>query len=77
MPKHFCNNFGRDGTVVNERQIAHLIGAQPVSESYDVGGCFWTFPVEIAQGMCPNICKVQERARVEKQESQNPLPPKK
>ena len=34
---------------VNERQITHLIGAQPVLESYDVYICFWTFPMDIAQ----------------------------
>ena len=37
--------------------VTHLIGAQPVLESYDVFICYWTFPVEIAQGMSKIICK--------------------
>ena len=53
----------------------HIIGPQPEKESCDVFWRFWTFSVEIVQGMSKEICKHcktgKEKGR-KKQASQNP-----
>ena len=43
-------------SLLNEREITHLIGAQPVLESYAVSDGFWALPLEIAEGMSQTIC---------------------
>ena len=61
---------------LNEHQLTHLHGAQPVLASFDAFWCFWTFLVKIAQGMSKRLTCRRE-TREEKHESQNTPPSKK
>ena len=45
---------------IDEGQIMHRIGTQPVSELYAVFWCSWTFPVEIAQGIPQHLCSCKK-----------------
>ena len=68
------------GCVHNERQITHLIGAQPVLESYEIFWWFWIFSVEIAQGISKKICYYcntkKEKGEEKKGKLEPPPPPK-
>ena len=62
---------------INQRQIAYLIGAQPVLQSYDDFWCFGTFSLETTQRMPKNIGSCRKgRREEENRKGRTPPPPK-
>ena len=59
---------------INERKSTHLIGAQPVLESYNVVWCYWTIYLDRE---CPKYMQLLERKGGEKNRKPEHTPPHK
>ena len=70
LPKLKREAFRSEKSLLNERQITHLIGAQPALEHMTFSDVFG-----LCTGNVRKICKLQEKKGQIKKESQNPLRP--